>query len=122
MSDDNYQFPKPGKVYVSPSLPGFHDKARRIRIASKLTGASDGYEYAKEHGEVVLREKRGARTCIRANFLEATGDIFVLSIQKFDNATGMPYGTGFTFVGEEIPPLDACGTCEAGAPAAPTSW
>jgi len=105
MSDDNYQFPKPGKVYVSPSLPGFHDKARRIRIASKLTGASDGYEYAKERGEVVLREKRGARTCIRAKFLEATGDIFVLSIQKFDNATGMPYGTGFTFVGEEIPRL-----------------
>jgi hypothetical protein len=102
MSDDNYQFPKPGKVYVSPSLPGFRDKARRVRIASKVTGVSDGYEYAKEHGEVVLRDKPDARTCIRAKFLEATGDVFILTIQKFDNESGMPYGTGFTFVGEEI--------------------
>lgn len=105
MSDDSYQFPKPGKVYVSPSLPGFREKTRKVRIASKVTGASDGYEYAKEHGEVVLRDKPGARTCIRAKFLEATGDVFILTIQKFDNASGMPYGTGFTFVGEEIPRL-----------------
>jgi hypothetical protein len=105
MTDDSYQFPKPGQVYVSPSLPGFHDKSRRVRIASKASGASDGYEYAKEHGEIVLRDKPNARTCIRAKFLEATGDIFILTIQKFDNASGMPYGTGFTFVGEEIPQL-----------------
>jgi hypothetical protein len=99
---DSYQFPKPSKVYVSPSLPGFGDKSRRVRIASKVTGTSDGYEYAKEHGEVVLRNKPDARTCIRAKFLEATGSVFILTIQKFDNDTGMPYGTGFTFVGEEI--------------------
>jgi hypothetical protein len=105
MSDDSYQFPKPGKVYVSPSLPGFHDKSRRVRIASKVTAASNGYEYAKEHAEVVLRDKPDARTCIRAKFLEATGDVFILTIQKFDNESGMPYGTGFTFVGDEIPRL-----------------
>lgn len=105
MADDNYQFPKPGKVYVSPSLPGFREKARRVRIASKVTGANDGYEYVKERGEVVLRDKLGARTCIRAKFLEATGEVFILTIQKFDNDSGMPYGSGFTFVGEEIPRL-----------------
>jgi hypothetical protein len=54
LSDDSYQFPKLGRVYVSPSLNGFRDKTRRVRIASKVTGASHGYEYAKEHGEVVL--------------------------------------------------------------------
>ena len=62
MSDDSYQFPKSGKVYVSPSLPGFGDNSRRVRIASKVTGVSDGFEYAKEHGEFVLRSKPDART------------------------------------------------------------
>ncbi|MBB3814753.1 hypothetical protein FHY13_003124 [Xanthomonas arboricola] len=105
MDDDSYQFPKPRKVYVSPSLPGFGDKTKRVRIASKVSGASDGYEYAKEHGEVVLRDKPNARTSIKAKFVEATGDVFILTIQKFDNDSGMPYGAGFTFVGEEIPRL-----------------
>lgn len=105
MTADSYQFPKPGKVYVSPSLPGFHDKALRVRIASKVTASEAGYEYAKEHGEVILRHKQGAKTCIRAKFLEDSGGMFVLSIQKFDNNSGMPYGSGFSFIGEEIPRL-----------------
>ena len=103
--NDNYQFPKSGKVYISPSLKDFRDSSRRIRIASKVTGESDGLEYAKELGEVVLRNKPGARTCIRAKFIEATGDIFIMTLQKFDNDTGMPIGNGFTFAGQEIPRL-----------------
>lgn len=103
--DDNYHFPKSGKVYISPSLKDFRDSSRRIRIASKVTGENDGLEYAKELGEVVLRNKPGARTCIRAKFLEATGEIFILTLQKFDNESGMPVGSGFTFVGPEIPRL-----------------
>ncbi len=34
--NDNYQFPKSGKVYISPSLKDFRDSSRRIRIASML--------------------------------------------------------------------------------------
>ena len=105
MSEDNYQTPNPGKVYVSPSLPAFSDKSRRVRIATKVTEGDDGYEYAKERGEVVIRHKKNAKTCIRAKFVEDTREVFVLTIQKFDNDTGMPYGSGFSFIGDEIPRL-----------------
>lgn len=105
MNDDNYQAPKPGKVYFSRSLPAFSDKTRRVRIATKVTGGSEGYEYAKERGEVVIRHKDNAKTCIRAKFVEDSRDVFVLTIQKFDNESGTPYGSGFSFIGEEIPRL-----------------
>lgn len=105
MTDDSYQNPKPGKVYMSPALQAFNEKMRRVRIASKVTTDGEGYDYAKERGEVILRHKENAKTCIRAKFLEDTRGIFVLTIQKFDNDTGMPVGSGFSFVGEEIPRL-----------------
>lgn len=105
MTDDSYQNPKPGKVYMSPALQAFNEKTRRVRIASRVTTGGEGYDYAKERGEVVLRHKENAKTCIRAKFLEDTRGIFVLTIQKFDNDTGMPVGSGFSFVGEEIPRL-----------------
>ena len=90
---------------MSPSLPAFSDKSRRVRIATKVTEGDDGYEYAKERGEVVIRHKKNAKTCIRAKFVEDTREVFVLTIQKFDNDTGMPYGSGFSFIGDEIPRL-----------------
>ncbi|WP_111203294.1 Shedu immune nuclease family protein [Stenotrophomonas maltophilia] len=99
---DNYQHPKPGKTYISPALPAFGDKTRRVRIASKVLASKDGYEYVKERDEVVVRRKPDAATYIRAKFLEDTKGVFVLTIQKFSADTGMPYGAGFSFVGEEI--------------------
>ena len=48
---DNYQHPKPGKTYISPALPAFGDKTRRVRIASKVLPSTDGYEYVKERDE-----------------------------------------------------------------------
>lgn len=99
---DNYQHPKPGKTYISPTLPAFGDKTRRVRIASKVLPSKDGYEYVKERDEVVVRQKPDASTCIRAKFLEDTKGVFVLTVQKFSVDTGMPYGAGFSFVGEEI--------------------
>lgn len=103
--NDTYQMPRPGKVYISPSLPAFSDKTRRVRIATRVAGGDEGYEYAKERGEVVIRNKPNAKTCIRAKFMEDSRGVFVLTIQKFDNASGMPYGSGFSFIGEEIPRL-----------------
>lgn len=99
---DNYQNPKPGKTYISPSLPAFGDKERRVRIASKVLPSADGYEYAKERDEVVLRKKPDAATYISAKFLEDTRQVFVLTVQKFMAESGMPYGSGFSFVGDEI--------------------
>ena len=100
--DDDYQNPLPGKTYKSPSLPAFGDKDRRVRIASKILPSEDGYEYAKERDEIVLRKKPDAKTYITAKFLEDTRQIFVLTVQKFVSETGQPYGSGFSFVGEEI--------------------
>ncbi len=100
--DDDYQNPLPGKTYISPSLQAFGDKERRVRIASKILPSEDGYEYAKERDEVVLRKKPDAKTYITAKFLEDTRQTFVLTVQKFVSQTGQPYGSGFSFVGEEI--------------------
>lgn len=100
--DDDYINPLSGKTYISPSLPAFGDKTRRVRIASKVLHSEDGYEYAKERDEVVLRKKTDAATYITAKFLEDTRQTFVLTVQKFSSETGQPYGSGFSFVGEEI--------------------
>lgn len=100
--DDDYQNPLPGKTYISPSLPAFGDKERRVRIASKILPSEDGYEYANERDEIVLRKKPDAKTYITAKFLEDTRQTFVLTVQKFVSETGQPYGSGFSFVGEEI--------------------
>jgi len=100
--DDDYQNPLPGKTYISPSLQSFGDKDRRVRIASKILPSEDGYEYARERDEVVLRKKPDAKTYITAKFLEDTRQTFVLTVQKFASETGQPYGSGFSFVGEEI--------------------
>lgn len=100
--DDDYQNPLPGKTYISPSLQSFGDKDRRVRIASKVLPSEDGYEYAKERDEIVLRKKPDAKTNITAKFLEDTRQTFVLTVQKFVSETGQPYGAGFSFVGDEI--------------------
>ena len=100
--DDDYLNPLPGKTYISPSLQAFGDKDRRVRIASKVLPSEDGYEYVKERDEVVLRKKTDAATYITAKFLEDTRQTFVLTVQKFMSETGQPYGSGFSFVGDEI--------------------
>jgi len=99
---DNYMKPKPGKTYISPSLPAFGNKERKVRIASKAVDSPDGYEYAKERDEVVLRHKENAATYISAKFFEDNRGIFVLSIQKWMVGSHTPYGSGFSFVGHEI--------------------
>lgn len=100
--NDDYLNPIPGKTYISPSLPGFAKKERKVRIASKLLPSTEGYEYVKERDEIVLRKKPDAATYITAKFIEDNRKVFVLTVQKFSSETGQPYGSGFSFVGEEI--------------------
>lgn len=99
---DNYTSPFPGVTYVSPRLPSFYDKSRPIRIATRANSQATGYDYGKEKGEVVLRHKDDAATCITAKFLEDSKGLTVLTIQKFRADTNEPYGNGFSFVGDEI--------------------
>ncbi|UAN63383.1 Shedu immune nuclease family protein [Serratia sp. JSRIV006] len=99
---DSYTDPKPEKTYISPSLTSFENKNVKIRIASKAIVSPEGYDFAKIKDEVVLRHKLDASTYITAKFVEVTKEIFVLSIQKFSAETGQPYGSGFSFIGNEI--------------------
>lgn len=102
---DSYLEPKPGKTYISPSLSSFGNKERKVRIASKAVDSPEGFEYAKERDEVVLRHKEDAATYISAKFFEDNRGIFVLSIQKWVAGSHKPYGSGFSFVGDEIEKL-----------------
>ena len=99
---DDYQNPKPGNTYISPALPSFGNKELMVRIATKVLPTSGGYEFVKERDEVVVRNKENAATIITAKFLEDARGVFVLSVQKFMADTGMPRGSGFSFVGDEI--------------------
>ena len=99
---DSYKNPKPGTTYFSPRLSDFQDPDRKVRIVSRANEQHNGYDYAREKGEVVIRLKEDAATCIKAKFFEVDREIFVLTIQKFRTDTGMPYGSGFSLVGPEI--------------------
>ncbi|EMP3899117.1 hypothetical protein WD107_003066, partial [Escherichia coli] len=99
---DSYMEPDPEKTYISPSLPSFGNKDLKIRIASKAIVSNEGYEFAKIKDEIILRHKLDASTYITAKFFESSKEIFVLSIQKFSTQTGQPYGSGFSFIGDEI--------------------
>lgn len=102
---DNYENPKPGKTYISPSLKAFGQEDRRVRIASKVIESSDAYAFAKIKDEIVLRHKPDAKSYIKAKFFEDDRGIFVLSIQGYTVATEKPHNASFSFIGEEIPEL-----------------
>jgi hypothetical protein len=102
---DNYQFPKPGKTYISPSLPAFGGKDYRVRIASKVIESPDSYAFAKVKDEIVLRHREGAKTYLKAKFVEDNREIFLLNIQGYTVATQKPHNASFSFVGEEIEKL-----------------
>lgn len=102
---DNYQFPKPGKTYISPSLSSFGQKDLKIRIASKVIESSGAYAFGTVKDEIVLRHKEGAKSYITAKFVEDNRGIFVLSIQGYTVATDKPHNASFSFIGDEISTL-----------------
>jgi hypothetical protein len=99
---DNYQDPKPGKTYISPSLVAFGQKDRKVRIASKIIESPDAYAFATIKDEIVLRHKDGAKSHITAKFFEDDRRIFVLSIQGYTAASDKPHNSSFSFVGDKI--------------------
>lgn len=99
---DDYQNPKPGKTYISPTLKSFADGKTKVRIASKLIESKDSYAFAKIKDELVLRHAENAATHITAKFIEDDRRVFVLNIQGYTTATDKPHNASFSFVGEEI--------------------
>lgn len=99
---DNYANPKPGKTYISPSLPSFGQQDRKVRIASKVIESPVAYAFATVKDEVVLRQKADAKSNIKAKFFEDDRGIFVLSIQGYTIASAKPHNATFSFVGNEI--------------------
>lgn len=106
MSDqDNYQNPKEGKTYISPSLDSFGKGDHKIRIASKVIESPDSYAFGTIKDEVILRHKENAKSYIAAKFIEDNRHIFVLNIQGYTVATDKPHNASFAFVGDEIDKL-----------------
>ena len=103
MSDqDNYQNPKEGKTYISPSLDAFGKRNHKIRIASKVIESTDSYAFGTIKDEIILRHKEGAKSYIAAKFIEDSRKIFVLNIQGYSVASDKPHNASFAFVGDEI--------------------
>jgi antiviral defense system Shedu protein SduA len=102
---DNYQNPKAGKTYISPSLKAFGNSDRKVRIASKVIESPDSYAFAKIKDEIVLRHKENAKSNITAKFFEDNRGISVLSIQGYSVAAEKPHNASFSFIGDEIDKL-----------------
>lgn len=102
---DNYKNPKTGKTYISPRLDSFGKSDHKVRIASKVIESEDSYAFAKVKDEVVLRHKKGAKTNIKAKFIEDHLGIFLLNIQGYTVATEKPHNASFSFIGDEIETL-----------------
>lgn len=90
----------PGKTYMSRRLIVGDDK--ELRIASKVLDLDEGFLYAKEKDEIIIRKTKGGRKEIIAKFIEDPRGISVLTIQEFNPSTGNPGGRYFSFVGSEI--------------------
>lgn len=99
---DDYNNPKVGKTYISPSLSDFTDADKKIRIASKAVETTESYEFAKIKDELVLRVTASGKYHIVAKFIEDSRGVFLLSVNKYTIDTEVPHSGGFTFIGKEI--------------------
>lgn len=101
----------PNKTYVSKRIPSkkidvvdgeLKEIIIPIRYASKVVDVDHSFEFIKEKGDIKLRISDGHRQEITAKFLEDSRGIFILQIQKYTTATGMPHKTYFSFRGNEL--------------------
>lgn len=104
-NSDNYENPKEGKTYISPSLNSFGEGTEKVRIASKVIESSEDFAFGTIKDEIVLRHKEGAKKYIKAKFIEVPRGLFLLNIQGYTVATDKPHNASFSFIGDEIPKL-----------------
>lgn len=102
MSDElTYHLNKvPGKTYMSRRIVVHDDK--KLRHASKVLDLDEGFIYAKEKDEIVIRKTEGGRKEIIAKFFEDSRGVSVLTLQSFNPSKGTPQKTYFSFIGSEI--------------------
>ncbi|MFT7003084.1 MAG: hypothetical protein ACJAWW_000418 [Sulfurimonas sp.] len=89
-----------GKTYMSRRI--IVQDAKKLRHASKVFDLDEGFMYAKEKDEIVIRITEGGRKEIIAKFFEDSRGISVVTIQSFNPSKGTPHKTYFSFVGSEI--------------------
>lgn len=99
---DNYENPKEGKTYISPSLDSFAKPEIKIRIASKVINSPESFAFAMIKDEIIIRQAEGAKTHIVAKFFEDSRRIFALNIQGYTIATDKPHNASFSLRGNEI--------------------
>ena len=102
MSTDDYENPVPGKTYISPRLKSFGKGDKRVRLVSKVMESREVYAFGTVKKELIVRERPGGKTHIRATVIEEPRGISVLNIQGWTVATDKPHNASFSFVGEEI--------------------
>lgn len=103
MDDFEYDINKRSdKTYMSKSLPAFHDKDAKVRIASKAFDKSSQQTFAMVKGELVVREREGGKRIVKATFFEDDRQISVLNLQAYTRETGSPHKASFALVGDEI--------------------
>lgn len=90
------------KTYMSKSLPAFHDKEAKVRIASKTFDKSAAPVFALVKDELVLRQREGGKRVVKATFYESDREISVLHLQAYTAETGSPHKAGFALIGDEI--------------------
>ena len=109
MFDDNYDTyknPIEGKTYISgPLVNQYGESQQEIRLITRGINSEESIKMLKEKGEILLRETTKGKNIITAKVFSESNQIFVLNIQEYTAATGVPHKLGFAFVGDEITKL-----------------
>ena len=102
--DEIHRNKRTDKTYISRRIDVTHaltGEGRALRIASKVFDG-ESLAYAKEKGEVVLRQTPKRRKEIIAKFMEDNRGVHLLTLQSFDGVTGNAHKTHFTFSPHEV--------------------
>ena len=102
--DEIHRNKRTDKTYISKRIDAKNPltgEVRALRIASKVMDGG-AWAYAKELGEMVVRQTPKRRKEIIAKFLEDDRHVRVLTLQSFDGITGNAHKTYFTFSSDEV--------------------
>ncbi|MDQ4625022.1 Shedu immune nuclease family protein [Janthinobacterium lividum] len=103
MDDFEYDINKcSDKTYMSKSLPAFHNKEAKVRIATKAFDKGVEQAFVMVKGELVVREREGGKRIVKATFFENDRQISVLNLQADTTETGSPHKASFALAGDEI--------------------
>lgn len=99
---------KPNRTYISKSFQSNHpdDIGKNIRFITKVIDCDDGITHKlTSKKEIVLRTTPKERQQIRIKWYEDDKKIATVSLQKYEQKTGIPHKISFCFKGEEVQKL-----------------